>query len=191
MPRVSVSLTKIVQIQKDSPRSTKLKTITKNERISVKVVANSGFVCFHVSFSVFFPCRIICSLAATRRSLKKQGKNMRKLISPSKTFAHLKWNEISCVTVILPDLTYPAAVYMFIGSLFMNKKPSVPRGVTAACKAGPMTKPRTWASDIIETELVLSDRVVAAETYDRQTAMLALETPTKKRAMNIQYLTSS
>lgn len=38
---------------------------------------------------------------------------------------------------------------------------------------GPTMKPKTWARESIETAPVLSLRVVADETYERQIAMLA------------------
>lgn len=61
-------------------------------------------------------------------------------------------------------LIHPAAVYMLRRSRWgITQRPFWPKGTTAACKAGPKTKPRVCAREIMETALVRSEKRVAAE----------------------------
>jgi hypothetical protein len=105
-------------------------------------------------------------------------------------------------------LNQPVAVYISnCNRPPKNEVPSSPNGLRAAWSAGPTTNPKTCANDTIDTAPVRSSIFVAADRYDRQTAILARKekrfihlcqvkqdrsspelTPTRNRDASIQYL---
>lgn len=65
--------------------------------------------------------------------------------------------------MLIMTLIHPEAVYMLKTTPGIGLKPSSPKNVTAACRAGPMMKPKTCASEIIDTAPVLSSNLVASD----------------------------
>lgn len=85
------------------------------------------------------------------------GKNKQKLAIAINTFIH------------------PAAVYIFnVITPGIIDTPLSPNGVTMACNAGPTIKPRTCASDTIDTAPVRSFSRVASDKYDRHNVIFAI-----------------